>query len=66
MLVSWFDAMRAASAGEPDAEDRYRAADERLADTGMPGVRDGLLALALLGATWRCSVGPDGAVDPGS
>ena len=50
VLVAWFDAMRAASAGEPDAEGRYRAADERLADAGMPGVRDGLLALALLGA----------------
>ncbi|MFC5062262.1 BTAD domain-containing putative transcriptional regulator [Actinomycetospora atypica] len=50
VLVAWFDAMRAASAGEPDAEERYRSADAGLAGAGMPGVRDGLLALALLGA----------------
>ena len=50
VLVAWFHAMRAASVGDPDAEERYRAADRELAEAGMPGVRDGLLALALLGA----------------
>ncbi len=48
VFVSWFEAMRAAGAGEPDAEDRYRRAARRLAGAGMPGVEHGLLDLALV------------------
>ncbi len=67
VLVGWFEAMRAASWGDPDAEQRYRAADRALTGTGMPGVQDGLLALAVAGLrVWRgLPVGPDGVGDPG-
>ncbi|WP_198163141.1 BTAD domain-containing putative transcriptional regulator [Cellulosimicrobium sp. TH-20] len=49
MLTAWYRAMRDAETAPPDAAARaYRAADDRLAGVRMPGVRDGLLPLALL------------------
>jgi nucleotide-binding universal stress UspA family protein len=49
MLTAWYRAMRDAETAPPDVAARaYRAADERLAGVRMPGVRDGLLPLALL------------------
>ncbi|WP_308287220.1 AfsR/SARP family transcriptional regulator [Actinomadura parmotrematis] len=42
VFTAWYRAMRAPS------EDAYRAADALLDGAGMPGVRDGLLPLALL------------------
>lgn len=47
VLIDWYRAMRAAVTGQP-AEARYRAAAARLADTGMSGMSDGILGLALL------------------
>lgn len=47
VLIDWYHAMRAVAAGEP-AEAAYRAAAARLADTGMTGMSDGILGLALL------------------
>ncbi|MGN7702118.1 BTAD domain-containing putative transcriptional regulator [Cellulosimicrobium sp. 22601] len=49
MLTAWYRAMRDAETSSPDAAARaYRAADDLLAGVRMPGVRDGLLPLALL------------------
>lgn len=47
VLTGWYGAMRATVAGEP-AEAAYRGAAARLAGTGMTGMSDGLLGLALL------------------
>jgi DNA-binding SARP family transcriptional activator len=47
VLIEWYRAMRASAAGEP-AEAAYRAAAARLAGTGMSGLSDGILGLALL------------------
>ena len=47
VLIDWFRAMRVAAAGQP-AEAAYRAAATRLAGTGMSGLSDGILGLALL------------------
>ncbi|MFL6126270.1 BTAD domain-containing putative transcriptional regulator, partial [Actinophytocola sp.] len=47
VLIAWYRAMRATIAGEP-AEAAYRAVAVRLADSGMPGMSDGILGLALL------------------
>jgi DNA-binding SARP family transcriptional activator len=59
VLTGWFDAMvlaaRSAGPGGPggpsaaEAAAAYRAADADLAPAGMPGLRTGLLPLALLG-----------------
>ncbi|MTG87873.1 hypothetical protein GJV82_02725 [Cellulosimicrobium sp. BIT-GX5] len=49
MLTAWYRAMRDAETAPPDVAARaYRAADTLLAGVRMPGVRDGLLPLALL------------------
>ncbi|MDL5156788.1 AfsR/SARP family transcriptional regulator [Actinomycetospora termitidis] len=44
VLLEWYRA---------DSEDAYRAADRTLAGAGMPGLHDGLLALALAGMRLR-------------
>ncbi|MEW1865273.1 BTAD domain-containing putative transcriptional regulator [Streptomyces sp. NPDC088194] len=49
VFTEWYAALRLAVAGRPGpAEAAYRAADARLEGAGMPGVRRGLLPLALL------------------
>ncbi|MEU4383585.1 BTAD domain-containing putative transcriptional regulator [Micromonospora echinofusca] len=49
VFTSWYAALRLAIAGQPDeAEAAYRAAQARLTGSGMPGMEQGLLALALL------------------
>jgi DNA-binding SARP family transcriptional activator len=65
VFVSWFEAMRAAGAGEPDTEDRYRRAARRLAGAGMPGVEHGLLDLALVCTRLRRGRPPGPVDDPG-
>jgi DNA-binding SARP family transcriptional activator len=47
VLTGWYGAMRATVAGQP-AEAAYRGAAARLTGTGMSGLSDGLLGLALL------------------
>lgn len=47
VLIDWYRAMRASVAGQP-AEAAYRAAAARLASTGMSGMSDGILGLAVL------------------
>ncbi|BBB00823.1 putative regulator [Actinacidiphila reveromycinica] len=50
VFTEWYAALRLAAAGHTaGAGAAYRAADARLAGAGMPGVRRGLLPLALLG-----------------
>ncbi|GGM38291.1 BTAD domain-containing putative transcriptional regulator [Dactylosporangium sucinum] len=56
VLTGWYRALRADVADEVPAtvaEHRYRAAAVRLDTAGMPGLRDGLLPLALLGLRLR-------------
>jgi hypothetical protein len=49
VLTQWYAALRLALDGRwAEAEAAYRAAQVRLAGSGMPGMADGLLALALL------------------
>lgn len=50
VFTAWYRALRlaASGAGMPEAEAAYRGAAERLQDSGMPGLSDGLLPLALL------------------
>ncbi|TDQ54277.1 BTAD domain-containing putative transcriptional regulator [Actinorugispora endophytica] len=49
VFTQWYAALRLAAAGRGDeAEAAYRTASVRLADTGMPGVEEGILPLALL------------------
>jgi DNA-binding SARP family transcriptional activator len=58
VFTSWYRALRLAAAGRTEqAASAYRAAGELLDGAGMPGVRDGLLPLAML------SLEPD-HVDP--
>ncbi|RZU74490.1 transcriptional regulator [Micromonospora kangleipakensis] len=58
VFTRWYAALRAAVDGDRvGAETAYRAADARLADSGMPGMAHGLLPLALLGL--RLSTGED-------
>jgi DNA-binding SARP family transcriptional activator len=47
VFTDWYRALRASITGEP-AEAAYRAAAARLTGTGMTGVDNGILALALL------------------
>lgn len=47
VFTDWYRALRASITGKP-AEAAYRAAAARLTDTGMSGVDNGILALALL------------------
>ena len=47
VLIAWYRALRATVAGEP-AEDAYRAAAATLGVSGMPGMSEGILGLALL------------------
>jgi DNA-binding SARP family transcriptional activator len=55
VLTQWYGALRLALDGRrAEAEAAYRAAQPRLSGSGMPGMADGLLALALL------SLGADG------
>lgn len=63
MLTAWYRAMRDAESAPPDVAVRaFRAADERLAGVRMPGVRDGLLPLALLTVRLRHDRPLDGEV----
>ncbi|WP_260194788.1 BTAD domain-containing putative transcriptional regulator [Actinophytocola gossypii] len=49
VFTQWYRAMRTSLTGDPaEAETAYRAAAARLAGTGMSGVDDGILELALL------------------
>jgi hypothetical protein len=49
VFTGWYAALRLAVDGHPaEAEAGYRAADVRLAGSGMPGMHEGLLGLALL------------------
>ncbi|MFI0445682.1 BTAD domain-containing putative transcriptional regulator [Actinomadura sp. 6N118] len=49
VFTEWYAALRLAVTGRPDeAEPAYRRAATRLAGTGMRGVEDGILPLALL------------------
>jgi DNA-binding SARP family transcriptional activator len=49
VFTAWYAALRLAVTGRPDeARTAYRAAAARLAGTGMPGMEDGILPLALL------------------
>ncbi|MFJ4233380.1 BTAD domain-containing putative transcriptional regulator [Cellulosimicrobium cellulans] len=66
MLTAWYRAMRDAESAPPDAAARaYRAADDLLAGVRMPGVRDGLLSLALLTVRLRHGRPLAGLGDPG-
>ncbi|KRC32900.1 AfsR/SARP family transcriptional regulator [Oerskovia sp. Root22] len=49
VFTLWNEAARTAARHDPSAETRYRAAAETLDGAGMPGVAEGLLALALVG-----------------
>jgi len=56
VFTSWYQAMRTtvATADSSGAEQRYRQAAKLLDDSGMPGVAQGLLPLALLSQrVWR-------------
>ena len=70
VFTQWYRALRADLAEQvPDirAETSYRAAGARLDDSGMPGMRDGLLPLALLGMRLRRGLplaAADGAFGP--
>ncbi|GAA3740820.1 DNA-binding SARP family transcriptional activator [Spinactinospora alkalitolerans] len=49
VFTQWYTALRMTAAGHPaEAEAAYRTAGTRLADSGMPGVEQGILPLALL------------------
>ncbi|MFC4334223.1 BTAD domain-containing putative transcriptional regulator [Salininema proteolyticum] len=60
VFTAWFRAMRRAATGAPaEAEEAYHEAAKRLEGSGMPGVEEGLLPLALVCLrTWH-------GVDPG-
>lgn len=63
VFTRWYQALRTAARGSvEEAEAAYRAASVRLADTGMPGVEQGILPLALL--CLRLRGGRPAAVDP--
>ncbi|WP_344565661.1 AfsR/SARP family transcriptional regulator [Streptomyces axinellae] len=60
VFTQWYGALREAASGRRSrAEEAYRAAAARLDTAGMPGVRDGLLPLALLSLRLRLPP-PDG------
>jgi hypothetical protein len=65
VFAAWFEAMRAAEEGAPDAADRYRAAAAGLRDRGMPGVEHGLVDLALTCLAVRRGEPVPAPVDPG-
>jgi hypothetical protein len=57
VFTAWYAALRLAVTGRPDeARAAYRAAAARLTGTGMPGLEEGILPLALL-----CLSAPDAA-----
>ncbi|BEL03446.1 BTAD domain-containing putative transcriptional regulator [Actinoplanes sichuanensis] len=61
VFTQWYRALRAdVVEASPSAEDLYRAAAVRLEHSGMPGMSEGLLPLALLGLHLR-----RGTPDPG-
>ncbi len=63
VITQWYAALRLALDGRvAEAEAGYRAAQVRLAGSGMPGMADGLLALALL--TLDADGWPDGDFGP--
>ncbi len=67
VFTRWYAALRTAARGSAEeAEAAYRAASVRLADTGMPGVEQGVLPLALLCLRLRGGEQGDGSaqVDP--
>jgi DNA-binding SARP family transcriptional activator len=53
VFTQWYRALRADLTGQVPAERLYREANDRLEQAGMPGMRDGLLPLALLGLRLR-------------
>ncbi|BBH67451.1 hypothetical protein ACTI_41360 [Actinoplanes sp. OR16] len=54
VFTQWYGALRADLAEKDDlAEQKYRAAAATVENAGMPGLRDGLLPLALLGMRMR-------------
>ncbi|MEU8003574.1 BTAD domain-containing putative transcriptional regulator [Catellatospora sp. NPDC049111] len=59
VFTRWYRALRADLAGDDRAELLYREAGARLDDAGMPGMRDGLLPLALLGMRLRRGLPPE-------
>ncbi|MCP2341743.1 BTAD domain-containing putative transcriptional regulator [Actinomadura rupiterrae] len=59
VFTDWYRALRTAESGSPEAANAYRRAAARLDGTGMSGVQDGLLPLALLGL--RLRTGTDAA-----
>jgi hypothetical protein len=63
VFTRWYEALRTAARGSvEEAEAAYRTASVRLADTGMPGVEQGILPLALL--CLRLQGGEPAPVDP--
>ncbi len=63
VFTRWYEALRTAARGSvEEAGAAYRSASVRLADTGMPGVEQGILPLALL--CLRLRGGRPAAVDP--
>ncbi|GAA2213670.1 hypothetical protein GCM10009850_091330 [Nonomuraea monospora] len=48
VFTTWYAALRRTITGDGTARQAYRAAAARLSGTGMPGVEDGMLPLALL------------------
>lgn len=68
VFTTWYRAMRRDADDAPlaEVEAAYRAADARLEGAGMPGMRGGLLALALLCARVRRGAPtPDDGLDAG-
>jgi DNA-binding SARP family transcriptional activator len=69
VFVAWFHALRADLREDPHAETRYRDAARLLDGAGMPGLTDGLLALALVARRLRRGepadpLGPLGPLGP--
>ncbi len=63
VFTAWYRAVRLTVAGRTaEAEAAYRAASTRLAGTGMPGLEQGILPLALL--CLRLQAGEPARVDP--
>jgi hypothetical protein len=68
VFTAWYDALKTTAAGEPSVH-AYRAAAERLAGSGMPGMEEGLLPLAFLclrlqGADAPSEIGDLGPYEP--
>ncbi|MDR7279845.1 BTAD domain-containing putative transcriptional regulator [Catenuloplanes atrovinosus] len=65
VFTGWYAGLRHALHGDPTAaEAAYRAAAARMAGSGMPGVEDGLLPLALLSLDPHADVADTGPYEP--